>query len=382
MLNFQFFNPTHVVFGKGMIAQLKNLLPANTKILMTYGGGSIKKNGVYEQVKEALKGFEVVEFSGIEPNPEYETCLKAVEIVNTQNIGFILAVGGGSVLDASKFISVAAGYDGDKWEIMQKLLPLPQKVPVGAVMTLPATGSEMNCNLVISRRETKEKFGGGIPSVFPKFSIIDPSVTFSLPMRQTVNGIVDTFVHVMEQYATYDVDSPLQDRWALSIIQTLIEEAPKVLENPNDYNVRANLFWCATTGLNFMIAPGVVQDWATHALGHELTALYGLDHGQSLAVILPRLWKALFNEKKQKLAKMARIVWNVTGTDDEAAEKCIALSEDFFRSIGMKTKLSEYNVNALEAAEMLKQRFAERGVNPGETGKLTPETIYKIVSES
>ena len=382
MLNFQFYNPTRIVFGKGTISKLRELLPAGKRILMTYGGGSIKKNGVYDQVKEALNGFDVIEFGGIEPNPEYETCLKAVNVVNKENIGFILAVGGGSVLDASKFISIAAGYDGDKWEIMKKLMPLPQKVPVGAVITLPATGSEMNCNLVISRRETKEKFGGGIPSAFPKFSIIDPSVTFSLPTRQTVNGIVDTFVHVMEQYATYDVNSPLQDRWALSIIQTLVEEAPKVLKNPNDYDVRANLFWCATTGLNFMIAPGVVEDWSTHALGHELTALYGLDHGQSLAVILPRLWKALFNEKKEKLAKMARIVWNVGGTDDEAAEKCIALTEEFFRSIGMKTNLSEYGVGAAEAAAELKRRFAERGVNPGETGKLTPDVIYKIVSES
>ncbi len=380
MLNFEFFNPTHIVFGKGAISKLAGLVPAGKKILMTYGGGSIKKNGVYDQVKKALEGFEIVEFSGIEPNPEYETCLKAVEIVNSQNIDFILAVGGGSVLDASKFISVAAGYDGDKWEIMKRLIPLPQKVPVGAVITLPATGSEMNCNLVISRRETKEKFGGGIPSVFPEFSIIDPSTTFSLPERQTVNGITDTFVHVMEQYATHDVDSPLQDRWALSIIQTLIEEAPKVLEKPDDYNVRANLFWCATTGLNFMISPGVVQDWATHALRHELTALYGLDHGQSLAVVMPHLWTALFEEKKAKLAKMARIVWNVSGDDDEAGRKCIELTEDFFRSIGMKTRLDEYGVDANEAAREISERFAARKVSVGETGKMTPETIFKIIA--
>ena len=248
MLNFEFYNPTKIIFGKGEIAKLSQLVPAGKKILMTYGGGSIRKNSVYEQVKTALSGFQVVEFGGIEPNPEYETCLKAVRVIEEEGIGFILAVGGGSVVDASKFMSIAVGYDGDRWEIMKNLLPLEQKVPLGAVITLPATGSEMNCNLVISRRETKEKFGGGILSTFPKFSIIDPSVTFSLPMKQTVNGIVDTFVHVMEQYATYDVNSPLQDRWALSIIQTLIEEAPKVLKEPDNYDVRANLFWCATTG--------------------------------------------------------------------------------------------------------------------------------------
>lgn len=382
MLNFEFYNPTKIIFGKGEIAKLSQLVPAGKKILMTYGGGSIRKNSVYEQVKTALSGFQVVEFGGIEPNPEYETCLKAVRVIEEEGIGFILAVGGGSVVDASKFMSIAVGYDGDRWEIMKNLLPLEQKVPLGAVITLPATGSEMNCNLVISRRETKEKFGGGILSTFPKFSIIDPSVTFSLPMKQTVNGIVDTFVHVMEQYATYDVNSPLQDRWALSIIQTLIEEAPKVLKEPDNYDVRANLFWCATTGLNFMIAPGVVQDWSTHALGHELTALYGLDHGQSLAVVMPRLWRELFADKKEKLARMARVVWHVEGTDDTAAYECIALTEAFFNSIGMKTKLADYGVNAKEAAEKLSERFRERKALLGEKANITPETVFQIIVNS
>lgn len=382
MLNFEFYNPTKAVFGKGQISRLSSLIPAGKKILMTYGGGSIKKNGVYDQVKEALVGYDIVEFSGIEPNPEYETCLKAIKIIEDQNIGFILAVGGGSVADASKFMSVAVDYQGDKYNIIKKLLPLEQKVPVGVVITLPATGSEMNCNMVISRRETQEKFGGGIQSTFPKFCIIDPSVTFSLPMTQTVNGIIDTFVHVMEQYATYDVNSPLQDRWALSIIQTLVEEAPKVISTPDDYDVRANLFWCATTGLNFMISQGVVQDWSTHGIGHELTAFYGIDHGQSLAIVLPRLWRETFEAKKKKLAKMARVVWNVSGNDDEAADKCIELTEKFFNSIGMKTKLSDYGIKPDEAAEKIKNRFVERKATLGEKGQVTPEIIYQVLIKS
>lgn len=382
MLNFEFYNPTKIVFGKGQIAQLPKLIPLGTKILMTYGGGSIKENGVYNQVKTALKDYEVVEFGGIEPNPEFQTCMKAVKIVEEQNIGLILAVGGGSVLDASKFISVAPHYIGDAYDIMRSLIQLPQAVPVASIITLPATGSEMNCNLVISRRETQEKFGGAIASTYPKFSIVDPSITFSLPTKQTINGIVDTFVHVMEQYCTYDVNSPLQDRWALSIIQTLIEEAPKVLKNPNDYDARANIFWCATTGLNFMISPGVVQDWATHMIGHELTAFYGLDHGQTLAIILPRLWAEMLEKKEGKLAKMARIVWNEQGTDHQCALQCILKTEEFFNEIGMQTKLSDYAIDAFQAAEKIKERFQKRGVVIGENQDITPDVVFKIIKNS
>lgn len=269
MNNFEFYCPTKIIFGKGTIAKLPELIDKSNKVLITYGGGSIKRNGVYDQVKKALEGYNVIEFGGIEPNPKYETLMKAVEIVKNEGVDFLLAVGGGSTLDGTKFIAAASKYYGDKDAydyFMVEQNPIFEAVPLADVITLPATGSEMNSGGVISRISTDEKLAfGGVP-LYPKFSIIDPQVTFTLPLRQTVNGIVDTFVHVMEQYCTYDVNSPLQDDWALGILRTLIKEAPKVIANPEDYDARANIFWCATCGLNYWISLGVPQDWATHMI--------------------------------------------------------------------------------------------------------------------
>lgn len=381
MNNFEFCCPTRVVFGKGSIAKLSELIDKNKKVLMIYGGGSIKKNGVYDQVKEALKGYNLLEFSGIEPNPTYETCMKTVEIVKSENIDFLLAVGGGSVLDGTKFIAVAANYKGeDAYDLVSKAVPFDKILPIGAIITLPATGSEMNGNAVISRTSTKEKLAIRNPKLCPIFSIIDPESTYSLPRNQTINGIVDTFVHVMEQYATYDVNTPLQDSWALGLVKTLTQEAPKVLANPNDYEARANIFWCATCGLNFWLAQGVVQDWATHMIGHEITALYGLDHGQILAIILPRLWQARKAGKANKLAKLAREVYGCEETDDlKAADCAIKKTEEFFNSIGMPTTLAHYNINPLEAAQKVKGRFEQRKTVLGEDLKITPEMVYDIL---
>ena len=276
MNNFEFYCPTKMIFGKGSIAKLGELIDTNKKVLMIYGGGSIKKNGVYDQVKNALKNHTVFEFSGIEPNPTYETCMKAVEIVKKENIDFLLAVGGGSTLDGTKFIAVASKYQGEEpYDLISQDLPFYEALPLGSVMTLPATGSEMNCASVVSRTSTQEKFAMRNPSVYPQFSIIDPETTYSLPIEQVRNGIVDTFVHVMELYATYDVNTPLQDSWALGLIKTLIQEAPKVLKNNEDYDAKANICWCATCGLNYWLAVGTIQDWSTHRIGHELTAFYG-----------------------------------------------------------------------------------------------------------
>ena len=309
MLNFSYCNPVNIVFGKETISELSHLVPPGVKVMMTYGGGSIFKNGVYDQVKKALSRFTVVEFGGIEPNPHYETCMKAVEIARKEKVGFLLAVGGGSVLDGTKFIAAAIKWTaGDPWKILQDhSIRLAEAVPLGSVITLPATGSEMNCGAVITRAEAKDKLFFGDPLVYPKFSIIDPQVTYSLPTKQTVNGIVDTFVHVMEQYMTYNVNSPLQDHLAEGIIRTLIEESPKVLANPNDYDARANLFWASTLGLNGLIACGVPQDWATHMIGHELTAAYGLDHGVTLAIVMPELWRFKLADKKEKLTKFGQV---------------------------------------------------------------------------
>ena len=382
MNNFEFYCPTKIIFGKGTIAKLPELIDKSNKVLITYGGGSIKRNGVYDQVKKALEGYNVIEFGGIEPNPKYETLMKAVEIVKNEGVDFLLAVGGGSTLDGTKFIAAASKYYGDKDAydyFMVEQNPIFEAVPLADVITLPATGSEMNSGGVISRISTDEKLAfGGVP-LYPKFSIIDPQVTFTLPLRQTVNGIVDTFVHVMEQYCTYDVNSPLQDDWALGILRTLIKEAPKVIANPEDYDARANIFWCATCGLNYWISLGVPQDWATHMIGHELTAFYGIDHGQSLAIVEPRLLRNQKVSKAKKLAKLAREVFCVNEPVDlKAADIAIDKIEAFFNSIGMKTKLSDYEIDSNEAAEKIRERFAQRHTVLGEKGAINADTAYDL----
>ena len=382
MLNFEFYCPTRVVFGKGTISELGRLIDRSKKILMIYGGGSIKRNGVYDQVKKALEGYDVMEFSGMEPNPKYETCMKAIDLVKKEGRDFLLSVGGGSTLDGTKFIAAGAMYDGeDPYDILTKGIRVKSALPIGDVITLPATGSEMNCNAVISRLSTNEKLAFNSEYVYPRFSIIDPTVTFSLPLKQTINGIVDTFVHTMELYCTYDVNTPLQDEWALGLLRTLIEQAPLVLKNPQDYETRANIFWCATCGLNYWISLGAVQDWSTHGIGHELTAFYGIDHGQSLAVVLPRLLKNRKKEKQVKLAKLARQVFGVKTSDDsEAADLAIERIEQFFNSLGMKTKLSDYGIDAREAAGKIRDRFAERGTKLGENQTIDAQVSYDIVA--
>lgn len=386
MNNFEFFCPTKVIFGKDTISELPKHIDKSKKILMTYGGGSIKNNGVYEQVRKALEGYNVIEFGGIEPNPKYETLMKAVDIVKRENVDFLLSVGGGSTLDGTKFIAAASKYYGeqDAYDyFMVEQNEVLDAVPLADVITLPATGSEMNNGGVISRLSTNEKLAFHSDKVFPQFSIIDPQVTYSLPVKQTVNGIVDTFVHVMEQYCTYDVNSPLQDSWALGILRTLIQEAPKVLANPDNYDARANIFWCATTGLNYWISVGVPQDWATHMIGHELTAFYGLDHGQSLAIVEPRLLKNQKVSKAKKLAKLAREVFCINEVVDlKAADIAICEIENFYNSIGMKTRLSDYEIDAKEAAEKIRDRFKQRAAMLGEKMNIDADTVYEIVSAS
>jgi NADP-dependent alcohol dehydrogenase len=377
MFNFTYCNPVNIIFGKDTIRELRHLLPAGVKIMMTYGGGSIFKNGVYDQVKKAISGFDVIEFGGIEPNPHYETCMKAVGLARKEKIGFLLAVGGGSVLDGTKFIAAAVKWTkGDPWQFLEDhSIKLTDALPLGSVITLPATGSEMNCGAVVTRAETKTKLFFGSQVVYPKFSIIDPQVTYSLPIKQTVNGIVDTFVHVMEQYMTYNVNSPLQDHLSEAIIKTLIEESPKVLANPRDYDVRANLFWASTLGLNGLIACGVPQDWATHMIGHELTAAYGLDHGVTLAIVLPQLWRYKMADKKEKLEKFGKIMFGV-----DSAEAAIQKVEEFFHSIGMKTRLADYGVDAAAAADEVRKRFMAAGYHFGEKGDIDAEAAYAIVA--
>ncbi|MDR0419207.1 MAG: iron-containing alcohol dehydrogenase [Prevotellaceae bacterium] len=381
MKNFSYYNPVKIIFGKQTIAKLSKEIPENSKVLMIYGGGSIKKNGVYEQVTSALKEFTILEFSGIEPNPHYETCMKAVEVIRKENINFLLAVGGGSVLDATKFISAATYFEGDAWDITSKKASISKAIPLGAVLTLPATGSEMNCNGVITKVATQEKFSFSLPLTYPKFSILDPETTYSLPERQVANGIVDAFVHVMEQYLTFPQDAPLQDYFSESIVKVLVEEGSKVLTNPKDYNVRANIMWAATMALNGLIAKGVEEDWATHSIGHELTAFYGIDHGQTLAIVLPGTMSVLKKEKEAKIIQLGEQVFGIgQGTNDEKVFKTIDAVDNFFRSLGMKTKLSEYGLEKKDLEPIVK-RFYERQWKLGENAIATPEKIEVILNE-
>jgi NADP-dependent alcohol dehydrogenase len=377
MQNFVYKNPTEILFGKGMIREIAGRVPKEQGVLFLYGGGSIKANGVYEQVKAALKGHRVVEFSGIEANPFFETCLRAVEIAKKEKIGFILAVGGGSVLDAAKFIAAAMCFPGpDAWSILREHgANVKAALPIGTVLTLPATGSEANGNSVISRKATQEKLHFYSPYVFPFFSVLDPGTTFSLPAKQVRNGIVDAFVHVMEQYMTYPSNAPLQDRMAESLLQTLIEVAPKALKKSTDYEARATFMWSATLALNTLIGCGVPQDWSTHMIAHELTAFYGLDHAETLAIVLPGVWQYKLTAKKKKLEQYGRRVWNV-----KTAKEAIMKTEAFFNSLKMPTRFGDYKISAKDAARKVRERFAERDSVFGEHNDITPDAVAKIIA--
>ncbi len=387
MTNFELYNPTNYIFGKGQIARLSELIPANSKILLAYGGGSIFKNGVYDQVKSALSSVEMVEFGGIEPNPRYETLMKAVEIIRNEKIAFILAVGGGSVIDGVKFISGAVNFEGDAIEILKKRIlfkDVSKVIPFGTVLTLPATGSEMNSGAVVTIDATQEKLTLGGSALFPKFSICDPTVVASLPKRQLENGVVDAFTHVMEQYLTYPHDALLQDRIAESILQTLIEIGPEVVQHPSDYKLASNFMWCATMALNGLIQKGVPSDWATHMIGHELTALYEIDHARTLAIIGPNLYRTMFETKKEKLAQYGERVWNVEGNSiEEKATQAIEKTVEFLHKMGMETKLSNYTTDYEKTADFIVDRFEERGWKAmGEKQNITLEKVRQIVEMS
>lgn len=345
MNNFEFCNPVKVIFGKGSIAKLPVEIPADSKVLILYGGGSIKKNGIYTQVTEALKGYDCTEFAGIEANPQYTTCMKAVELVKKKNITFLLAVGGGSVIDATKFIASAALFNGEPWDILTKKAEVKQAIPLGVVLTLSATGSETNERVVISRAETCQKLAFATPLVMPRFAILDPEVTYSLPVRQVANGVVDSFIHVIEQYLTWPVNAKVQDYFAEGLMKTLIEEGYNVLKNPTNYDTRANLMWAATNALNGWIGCGVPQDWSSHRMGYALTAQFGLDHAQTLSVILPGVMAYFKEAKAEKILRMGEVLWNITeGTPNERIQKTIDSTETFFRTMGIKTHLNEYGI--------------------------------------
>lgn len=381
MENFEYKNPVKIIFGKGEIAKLTENIPANANILMTCGGGSIKKNGVYNQVSEALKNAKVTEFWGIEANPKYETLMKAVEIVRNNKIDFLLAVGGGSVLDGTKFIAAASlAPKGKEWDILKGTYEVKNAVKLASVLTLPATGSEMNANSVVSRLETNEKLAFSTPHCFPQFSILDPETTFSLSERQRVNGVVDAFVHVCEQYLTYDVNSPLQNKTAEAVLTTLVENSKKYVEE-NDYETAANIMWASTVALNGQLAVGVPSDWATHGIGHEITAFHGVDHARTLAIVQPSLLKVQKQEKKDKLLRLAKYVWGICeGSEEEIIDKGIAKTEEFYRSLGVKTKMSEYDIPK-STVKLIAERFKKRAwPGLGERKDISPDKIEQILT--
>jgi NADP-dependent alcohol dehydrogenase len=380
MENFEFYNPVKILFGKGKTGEIVKHIPPEKKILLVYGGGSIHKNGVYNKVTDVLKGYDVLEFKGIEPNPLHETCMKAVELIKKEKIGFILAVGGGSVIDAAKYIAAAVYYKGDPWDIPAKGAEVEMALPLGVILTLPATGTEMNANSVISRRSSAEKLAFSSPKVMPQFSVLDPEIPASLPERQVANGIVDSFVHVIEQYMTYPVNAPLQDRIAESILKTLMEEGPKVYKDPGNYDAMANLMWCSTMALNGLISTGVPNDWIIHNIGHELTAFHGIDHARTLSIVLPGVWKVFSAEKKGKLLQYAERVLDInSGTEEEKIDAAIQRTAAFFESLDIKTRLKEYEVEK-DTIDKIIDRFVKRGWTAiGDREMGTPEKVREIL---
>ena len=387
MYNFDFYNPTHIVFGKDRLDELDTLVPKDAKVLITYGGGSAVHSGLIDRIVKALGNRKVEQFGGIEPNPSLETCERAVAFIKEHGVDFVLAVGGGSVVDATKLIVMGATYDGPVIEVMKAGVPevpvdmVPNPLPFGTVMTLPATGSEMNNGAVITYGDGKYPVFSSL--LFPKFSMLDPTLTFTLPERQVKNGVIDTFVHTTEQYLTYPVEGRIQDRFSEGILKTMIEIGKETVENPENYDIRANHVWASTLALNGLIGAGVPQDWATHLIGHELTTAYHLDHGITLAIVLPALLEVKKADKLEKLAQYATRVWHITeGTNEEKADKAIAKTREFFESLGVSTHLKDYGLGE-EAVDKIVKQLEDHGMTQlGENGDVTPEVAREILTRA
>lgn len=384
MLNFNFYNPTHIAFGKGKVAELDQLVPKDARVLILLGGKSAKENGTLDEVIQALAGRYSEQFSGIEPNPTYETLMQAVEQVKSNQLDFLLAVGGGSVIDGTKFVAAAVFSNTDPWNILLTTgSEVTQALPFGTVLTLPATGSEMNNGAVITRRETQDKLYFRSQYTFPQFSILDPTKSYTLPPRQLANGIIDAYTHIMEQYLTYPADALVQDRFAEGLLRTLIDIGSPLLDNPRDYALQSNLMWTATLALNGLIGAGVPQDWATHMIGHEITALHGLDHAQTLAIILPTMLEVRREEKHEKLLQYAEHVWSITsGSDQSRIDQAIQKTRGFFEALGVSTKLASYNVKKEDIPAIVNSLELHGMTSLGEQGTVTIRISQKILELS
>lgn len=382
-MEFSFVNPTKIIFGQGQIANIQHEIPQSAKVLVIYGGGSIKQNGIYQQVTDALSEHQVFEFSGIEPNPSYETAMRAVAQIKEHDIDYLLAVGGGSVIDGTKFIAAAAKFDGEPWDILAKAAEVTDALPIGVVLTLPATGSESNSYSVVSKLDTNDKLPFASEKVQPKFAVLDAQVTKTLPERQLANGVVDAFVHVMEQYLTFDHGAKVQDRFAEGLLHTLIEDGPRVFAEPDNMMVRENLMWSATMALNGLIGAGVPQDWSTHMLGHEITALYGLDHAQTLAIVLPRMMNAMRQQKEAKLLQYAERIWGITEQDKNLAiDRAIEKTEAFFHSVNMPTHLCDYQLDEKVADAVVEQLERHGMTELGESQQVTLDISRAVLKAS
>ncbi|HEY5376705.1 MAG TPA: iron-containing alcohol dehydrogenase [Polyangiaceae bacterium] len=377
MRDFNFQNPTRILFGRGQIENIGHHIPADARVLLVAGGGSIKANGVLAQVRAALGERTVHEYWGVLPNPHLASLLPALELVKAESLDFVLAVGGGSVIDGAKLIAAAARTKGEPWNLLAKGARVTAALPLGVVLTMPGTGSESNGAAAISNRETGQKLVFVSPLCFPRFAVLDPELTFTLPERQVANGIADAFVHVLEQYLTYPAGGVLSDRLAEAILLTLKEQGPLALSDPKNYEVRANLMWAANLALNGLIAQGVPQDWTTHHIGHELTALFGIDHARSLAVVLPALLEA---RRQQKSEKLLQFGWRVFGVDsiDETIAKTIA----FFETLGIPTRLSAYGVGEEAVPQVVAKLKANRRLRMGERLDITPDEAGKILARA
>jgi NADP-dependent alcohol dehydrogenase len=383
MKNFEYYNPVRILFGKGAISKISMHLPEGVPVLLVYGGGSIRKNGVYDQVISALGSTEFYEYPGVQPNPVYEQLMPALDIIREKKIGFILAVGGGSVIDGAKFLAAAACYTGtDPWEILSMHAAVKVALPLGTVLTLPATGTEMNGNSVVTRLSVKHKLAFGSSAVMPVFSVLDPEVTYSLPKNQIANGIIDAFIHVLEQYLTYPSKAEVQDRFAESLLMILRSTGSKVFaDSEPDYDNMANFMWAATNALNTSISMGVTSDWSTHTIGHELTVLYGFDHAVSLAIVLPGVMTHLSVKREQKMLQFAERIWGITSFDHQAAiMESIRLTEDFFRCLGVKTKLSDYGIGAEVIGQVIDQLKSHDVNMLGGAGDLSIEDVPAILA--
>lgn len=381
--NFTFQNPTKILFGKKRIEEIDNEIPKDAKVLILYGGGSVKKNGAFERAVLALGGRDWDEFSGIEANPTFETLMKAVHKVREGGFTYLLAIGGGSVIDGTKFVSAASLFEGDPIDLfgwgIGKGLPVQEVVPFGTILTLPATGSEMNSGAVISFIEKNAKVSFRGPKTFPVFSVLEPELTYTLPERQLVNGLLDSFIHVMENYLTYPVGGILQDRYAESILQTLIEIAPRIIDIHHiDYNDRATFMWCATNALNGTINLGVPTDWSSHALGHEITLNHGIDHGRTLSIVLPAMMKVRKNQKWDKLVQYGKRVWGLDGEENEVVEQAIINTEKFFSSLGAPTRFSDVGLGEEVIPALVEGLKRHKKVALCEHGDVTPEVAYEV----